>query len=122
MQKIYILKTTIAGQTFVKIGRSSNPAARAKGVQTGCPMPVEIHSIHECENAMRVEHDCHLSLRKTNTSGEWFCCSISDAERIVALAIENKTQGRMRKRYGFRPKRTTESLAFFSDSLDKVLR
>lgn len=80
-------------------------------------MPVEIHAVFEAENALRVENDCHRALRKTNTSGEWFSCSIADAERIVNLAIQNKTSGRNRKRYGIRPRSITR-LAAFSDALD----
>ena len=117
MQKIYIFKTVIAGQTFLKIGRALDPEKRVKGVQTGCPMVVEIHAVFECENALRVEHDCHLSLRKTNTCGEWFSCSIENAERIIRLAIENKTSGKKRKRYGLRPPSITR-MAAFSDALD----
>lgn len=120
MQNIYIFKTTIAGLTFLKIGRAINPHKRLKGVQTGCPMKIDVHAVYQVDNALRVEHDCHLALRKTNTVGEWFSCSLEDAERIVHLAIGKKTRGRNRKRYGIRPKSIMRKMAFFSDDLDKI--
>ncbi len=108
------MQTLIAGQSFIKIGRTNNVEKRIVGVQTGCPMPVKIAKCFECENSLRVENDSHRALRFHNTSGEWFSCSVEDAERIILASIAGKTGGKNRKRY----KRPKQTLALFSDSLD----
>jgi hypothetical protein len=119
MRLVYIIKCLINGSTFYKVGIAHDAERRIRELQTGNPVRLELVRTFECDNARRVENDTHRALFMHRGVGEWFSCDLESIEKIIGLAIEKKTTGRMRKRYGERPAPVRTTMAFFSDDLDR---
>lgn len=72
--KLYLAITECG--SYVKIGVSVNPQTRLKGIQTGCPIKVEILKELPVKGAYQVEKELHRTLLDYRTSGEWFDAQI----------------------------------------------
>jgi len=72
----------------VKIGISSDPDARLRAVQTGCPHRIiklcHVYA-HDREVAKNIEALIHLELSDKRASGEWF--NATPLEAVEALLI-----------------------------------
>lgn len=73
---VYVIVTPSDGpSTFFKIGRTMRIESRVKGVQTGCPFPIE-HVLHlplaTDMQAIAIEGRLHARFSAFHSSGEWF--------------------------------------------------
>lgn len=73
----YLMKDDNTGLT--KIGRSNNPSAREKTLQSEKPA---IHLIYICEQL--IEHELHVKYKHKRVRGEWFNLLDNDIEYIVS--------------------------------------
>lgn len=75
---------------WVKIGISTDPAARLKTLQCGNPAPLQIwftqHKKRRAD-AEKIERLCHDFLADSRGSGEWFNCH-PDLAVLVATAAD----------------------------------
>ena len=60
----------IASDRFVKFGISVNPKRRLAGMQTSCPLDLELVGFFEGDEAL--EKRIHKKLRRFRVRGEWF--------------------------------------------------
>lgn len=81
---VYFIRTT-AKPFRVKIGKSSDPIARMRTLQTGCPVRLKLLGTLKCESdshAFEVEKAMHEVLAPFRLDGEWFKLT-----QVVRLAI-----------------------------------
>lgn len=75
------------GESFCKIGVTTDLAARVSAVQTGCPMPItDVAYLDLPSNARAAEALFHDNLRAFHTQGEWFRMNLSDPVHKKAMA------------------------------------
>lgn len=70
----------------IKIGVASNPRARLKGLQTGCPDKLTFYAIWRFQNpreAAEMERACHRNFLRFRRLGEWFNTSCDDVRDFV---------------------------------------
>lgn len=67
---LYVIQMAVTGD--IKVGRSKNPKARLKQLQTGCPHPLKI--ILHIPDKGHKESEIHrrMRYRSTRTQSEWF--------------------------------------------------
>lgn len=81
---VYVMKAECGDVTYYKIGFAKNPNSRLSGVQTGCPVKVEL--VWATNGCRAVEKKTHYILQKFKSNGEWFCCSLIEAQEAIGLA------------------------------------
>lgn len=76
------------GDSFCKIGVTSDLANRVRSVQTGCPMPITDVAYLELPAGrhMEAERMFHHRLARYRTQGEWFRMNLADPEHKEAMA------------------------------------
>ena len=85
---LLVVYVIVAGP-YCKIGVTSDPEIRLKGVQCGCPLPAKLHFCTERlprHHATWVEKTVHHSLQRLNTTNEWFEVSADEAVRAIRMA------------------------------------
>lgn len=63
----------------IKIGKSKDPKARMRELQTGSPYPLDIVGTIRCRDgnhATRLEKELHRYFAEYRMGGEWFKCSL----------------------------------------------
>lgn len=92
MAVIYIIQ---ASNGLLKIGMTSNPRARVRGLQTGSPLDLRI--VHRrsvaTPRARTAEKRIHNKLRSTHVRGEWFSCNLERARQEVDRICLREDQG-----------------------------
>lgn len=68
MERVYFVKDLVTG--YIKIGRSLNPHARLKALQTGNPNQLII--LATINGGQIKESEIHRRFTNTGFSGEWF--------------------------------------------------
>lgn len=82
--KIYIMQ----GDGVVKVGRSANPAKRAKEISCSYPGGVTLrYETEMLENGSYVETTAQENLQRHRISREWFSCSAEEAIVAVEAAL-----------------------------------
>ncbi len=66
----YIYFIEAVGQDRIKIGKADDPEARLKQLQTGCPVPLRLLGIINCQAG--IERTLHAKFAEDNIQGEWF--------------------------------------------------
>lgn len=79
---LYVMTTVdFRGASFFKIGVSESLEGRYLGIQTGCPLPIElILSVYLPSRsvALAAESALHRALIDFHSSGEWFMFDLAD--------------------------------------------
>jgi hypothetical protein len=91
--QIYIVAVAKPGEPMgpVKIGISSNVAARLATLQTACPYPlqlVHVFTAPDLECARRTERTFHEVQAQHRSHGEWFNLSPIVALQLMCLNLE----------------------------------
>jgi hypothetical protein len=81
----------------IKIGIAKNIRHRLSGIQTGCPVPLQVYCFLAAPEglAREVERACHDKLLNYRLSGEWFDVS---PERAIEVVREHLDQYKARNR------------------------
>ena len=77
MSRVTYVYAITAGDEYVKIGLSDEPAKRAWAMQTHNPLRLEISlllAFRSREYAREIEARLHVALRSHRVRGEWFRC------------------------------------------------
>ncbi|HGM6729725.1 TPA: GIY-YIG nuclease family protein [Stenotrophomonas maltophilia] len=75
------------GDSFCKIGVTTDLAARVSAVQTGCPMPItDVAYLELPRGARQAETLFHSKLQAFHTQGEWFRMNLSNPDHKRAMA------------------------------------
>jgi hypothetical protein len=86
---VYVYFIRSAGKpTRVKIGKSRDPKARLKELQTGSPYPLDILGTIKCRDqshADRLEKELHRYFATYRKNGEWFKCGMPVLVKIWEL-------------------------------------
>jgi hypothetical protein len=70
---IYLIKSSIDGITYYKIGKTKrSPLKRLKELNTGNQADLKIVDTFECDYYHTVENMLHKHFNRLRTSGEWF--------------------------------------------------
>lgn len=70
-EHLYIAQMGVTGA--IKIGRSSDPVKRIKGLQTGCPYEIRLILVVQNHGHQELSLHHHLRRYRTRTDfGEWF--------------------------------------------------
>lgn len=80
-----------AGNDLYKIGITSKLSRRIKGIQTGCPFPLEVfHTVQaKKEKILVLEAYFHREYKQKRTTGEWFKLSLSEIDEIKKTSIDD---------------------------------
>jgi len=81
---IYVIA---GGRRHVKIGISSDPKKRLKGVQTGCPFTLRLAQTWHTKRAREIEKKAHTLLAKYRWAGEWFDVPTQVAVLAVGMLV-----------------------------------
>lgn len=83
---IYVIHDNFSGR--VKIGRSRDPYARLKALQTTCPTGLAISGFFEV-GSYKAETEAHKFFEEYRLHGEWFDVSVDKAiSEIKAIALK----------------------------------
>lgn len=88
MARVYLI-SEVRGE-FVKIGVTDDVFRRLATLQTANPRLLKVECstmLPERYMARGVEAKAHQLLRHRRWSGEWFCCSVSDAKSAFLEAL-----------------------------------
>lgn len=78
---IYLIATE--DRQFCKIGKAGDPASRLRGLQTSCPMALEIVATRDEPDAF--ERQAHAAFDGQRMRGEWFAMTDGMVDRFLAL-------------------------------------
>ncbi len=69
---VYLIEAT--GSGAIKVGAATNPRARLKALQTGCPVTLVLRQAFGCPpgKACQFENELHRKLDTYRIRGEWF--------------------------------------------------
>lgn len=76
------------GQTYFKVGRTSDVGKRVGAVQTGCPLKITkawVLSVWDAGASIRLEWQMHEALKDFRSHGEWFAMTPSDPAHKKAM-------------------------------------
>ncbi len=86
MRVYMMIADACCGESFCKIGVTTDLAARISAVQTGCPMPItDVAYLDLPSGARKAEALFHHRLRAYHTQGEWFRMNLSDPVHKQAM-------------------------------------
>jgi hypothetical protein len=68
----YLYVIADKGRQFAKIGMSRDVISRFKGLQTACPLDLEVVSAHPCTYVRFREFKAHEQLKDLRLRNEWF--------------------------------------------------
>lgn len=98
LQKVYVMRTANDGQ--VKIGRSRNPEARLRAINTSTPTRARLVLVTEPTfDAAEIEKRLHRVLYKDRANGEWFRCHMSKVLWAIEEIQTSERYGRLSFNY-----------------------
>lgn len=78
---IYLIATE--DRRFCKIGKAGDAEQRLRGMQTSCPMPLEIIATRDEPDAF--ERQAHAAFAEQRMRGEWFAMTEGMVDQFLAL-------------------------------------
>jgi hypothetical protein len=87
MPAIYVISVN---RMLVKVGRSQDPDARLRGLQTASSAPLTLEYAREITSAARVEREVHQLLAPWHKTGEWFACDPDLAVMAIHSIVERR--------------------------------